>query len=189
MTVRALTAAIAAIAAIAALAGAVALAACGENYDKGGAGVYTATPAASAPATRTGSPTTPEPVQTAGGESADESAEAQPLDAAQRRMVSEASSAARVFLAGYLPYSYGQADAARIRSVSSELRDELQRNPPRVPPAKATQARPRVRRLELSGVDTGRVILLAQIDDGESRYATLVTVNRRDERWIVTEVQ
>jgi hypothetical protein len=169
---------------------ALALAACGDNYDAGGAGVYTATPAASAPAaTSTGSPTTSEPVQAAGGESADESAEAQPLDAAQRRMVNEASSAARAFLTGYLPYSYGQANAAGIRSASSELRDELQRNPPRVPPAKAGRAKPRVRRLEVSGLDTGKVILLAQVDDGESRYATLVTVNRRADRWIVTEVQ
>ena len=46
-----------------------------------------------------------------------------------------------------------------------------------------------MRRLEVSGVDTGRVILLAQVDDGESRYATLVTVDRRADRWIVTEVQ
>jgi hypothetical protein len=172
------------------LASALALAACGDNYDEGGAGVSTATPAASAPAaTSTSSPTSSEPVQTAGGESADETAEAQPLDAAQRRMVSEASSAARAFLAGYLPYSYGQADAAGIRSAASELRDELQRNPPRVPPAKAAKAKPRVRRLEVSGLDTGRVILLAQVDDGESRYATLITVNRRADRWIVTEVQ
>jgi hypothetical protein len=183
MTVRALPGV------FAVLTSALALAACGDNYDTG-AGVYTATPAASAPAaTSTSSPTTSEPMQTAGGESADETAEAQPLDAAQRRMVNEASSAARAFLTGYLPYSYGQANAAGIRSISSELRDELQRNPPRVPPAKADQARPRVRRLKVSGVDTGRVILLAQVDDGESRYATLVTVNRRGDRWIVTEVQ
>lgn len=175
---------------LAALASALALAACGDNYDEGGAGVYTATPAASPPATAsTSSPAASEPVQSAGGEDAGESAESQPLGAVQRRMVSEASSAARAFLAGYLPYSYRQGDAGRIRSVSSELRDELQRNPPRVPPAKADQARPRVRRLEVSGVDSGRVILLAQVDDGESRYATLVTVARRGERWIVTEVQ
>jgi hypothetical protein len=174
--------------AAAVLVSAVALAACGDNYEKG-AGVYTATPTTSAPAPSTSSTTTTEPAQTAGGESPDESTEAQPLNAAQRRMVSAASGAARAFLAGYLPYSYGQVDANRIRSVSTELRDELRRNPPRVPPAKADKAKPRVRRLEVSGVDTGRVILLAQVDDGESQYATLVTVNRRGDRWVVTQVQ
>src|SRR4051812_20030081 len=93
---------------------------CGNEYEKG-AGIYMATPTTTATTAPTANASaSAQPSQRAGGESADESAEAQPLDAAQRRMVSEASSAARAFLAGYLPYSYGQADAAGIRCASSE---------------------------------------------------------------------
>jgi hypothetical protein len=173
----------------AAVASAAALAACGDDYEKG-AGVYTApTTTAPTPTASTSSSTSTEPPQSAGPKGPDESAEADPLTTAQRRDVDDASGATRAFLAGYLPYSYGQADAHGLRSVSPQLRDELERNPPRVPPAKADKARPRLRRLEVSGVDTGRVILLAHIDDGESRYAALVTLNRRGDRWVVTEVQ
>jgi hypothetical protein len=58
-----------------------------------------------------------------------------------------------------------------------------------VPPALAEKARPRLRGLELSGVAGGRVILLARIDDGQSRYAALLTVQRRGTSWAVSQVR
>lgn len=162
------------------------LSSCGDDYAKG-AGVYTApTTTASAPAE---SPAREEPSQRAGAGGARESSETQPLTTAQRAQVDAASTAARAFLAGYLPYSYGQADARELRAVVPELRDELARHPPRVPTAKSKQARPRLRGLQLSGVDAGRVVLLAQVDDGDSRYAALVTVSQRGRGWQVSEVQ
>jgi hypothetical protein len=172
---------------IAAAVTALALTGCGDDYEKG-AGVYTAEPTTTqtAPATTPSAPAE-EPTQTTGAEGT-ESHEAE-LTAAQRRAAREASSAARVFLEGYLPYSYSQAKASEIRGLTPQLRDELTANPPRVPPALAEKAQPRLRELETSGVTTGRVILLAQVDDGERRYASLVTLTRRGDRWVVSQVQ
>jgi hypothetical protein len=172
---------------VAVVAGVAALAACGQDYEKG-AGVYTApSMTTAAPATMLASPATA-PVQTSGGERA-EDREHQALRPQQQRAVDAAEWAARAFLAGYLRYSYGQGVAGDLRSVSAPLRAELERNPPRVPPAKADQAQARLRGLRLSGTDEGRVILLAQVADRQSRYAVLLTVEQRDDRWIVTQVQ
>lgn len=169
------------------VAGAAALAACGDDYEMG-AGVYTAPSTTTAAPTTTPAPHETAPVQTSGREGA-EHREHQALTPQQQRAVDAAKRAARAFLASYLPYSYGQSAARDLRSVSSPLRAELERNPPRVPPAKADQPRPRLRGLRLSGTDEGRVILLAQVADRQSRYAVLLTVEQRDDRWIVTQVQ
>ena len=175
----------------AAVAIAVAITACGDNYENG-AGVYTATPTAPSTArstvASTPAPAAPAPTQTTGGEGSEDQ-EHDALTPAQQRAVHTAGTVARRFLAGYLPYSYGQGDADEIRSVARQLRAELAQDPPRVPPALADKARPRVGRLQVSGTDRDRVILLAQVDDGQSRYAILLTVQRRDEQWIVTQVQ
>jgi len=168
---------------------ALAIAACGDNYEEG-AGVYTATPTTTVPSTTASTPgaTATAPTQTTGGEGT-EDREHDALTPAQQREVRAASQTARTFLAGYLPYSYGQGDADEIRGVARQLRAELAQDPPRVPPALADKARPRVGRLQVSGTDQDRVILLAQVDDGQSRYAVLLTVQRRDDQWIVTRVQ
>ena len=52
-----------------------------------------------------------------------------------------AAAAARVFLEGYLPYSYGRAQARRIRAAATSLLRELEASPPRVP-ASVARARP-----------------------------------------------
>jgi hypothetical protein len=104
--------------------------------------------------------------------------------------VREASEAARRFLAGYLPYSYGRRPASSISSVTADLRRELVRHTPRVPPALAAKARPRLEgKPRLSGIAADQVILLARIDDGQSRYAALLTVQRRGHRWAVSQVR
>src|SRR4051794_17510871 len=59
--------------------------------------------------------------------------------------ISRSKRAARRFLAGYLPFTYGRGSADRIRSASSQLRAELARSHPRVP---ASERRRRAR-LEL----------------------------------------
>ena len=174
------------IAAMMALTGVAGLAGCGDEYVKG-AGVYSAT--STTPAIQTPTSTTPvEPAQTtdAGGT---EGSEAGTISPAQRLAVREASTAARRFLAGYLPYSYGRQAATRIRSVAPELRRTLARQAPRVPPALQAKARPRLQGLTLSGIAGHQVIMLARIDDGQSRYAALLTVQGQGHRWAVTQVR
>lgn len=168
------------------LASAAGVGACGDEYTQG-AGVYSAT-TATAGQTATAS-TLPAPVQTtdAGGT---ESSETGGLTAIQRSAVRAASTAARRFLAGYLPYSYGRRHADSIRSVAPALKRTLARNAPRVPPALAEKARPRVKNLEVSGVtDDRHVILMAQIDDGQSSYVALLTLERQGRRWAVSQVR
>lgn len=169
-----------------ALATAAGLGGCGDEYSRG-AGVYGDT--STQPATQTLTSTVPAaPPQTtdAGGT---ENSETGQITATQRRSVRRASSAARQFLSGYLPYSYGRRDASSIRSATPGLRSALARQAPRVPPALAAKARPRVTGLKTSGFATGRVILLARIDDGQSRYVALLTVQRRGTRWVVSQVR
>jgi hypothetical protein len=172
------------IVAVTALATGAGLGACGDEYVKG-AGVYST--ATTTPATITTAPGAPAQSTDAGGT---ESSERGRLTAADRRAVREAERAARSFLAGYLPYSYGRQDARRIRSVTPSLRSALIRQAPRVPPALAEKARPRLKDLDVSGIaDRDRVILLAHIDDGQSRYAALLTVQRRGSQWAVSQVR
>jgi hypothetical protein len=140
-----------------------------------------------APTTTTGVPGPPAQTTDDGGTESEETAR---LTAAQNRVVRDAKTAARQFLAGYLPYSYGRRDARTIRSVSPSLRNALVRQAPRVPPALAEKARPRLLRLDASGIPTARQLtLLAHIDDGESRYVALLTLQRRGDRWVVSQVR
>jgi hypothetical protein len=59
-----------------------------------------------------------------------------------------------------------------------------------VPPELAAKARPRVKALGVSGVtDDRHVILMAQIDDGQSNYVALLTLERQGRRWTVSQVR
>jgi hypothetical protein len=167
-------------------AAAVTAAGCGDAYERGDAGVYTLPARTTAPA--------PAAVVVAAGSqrtdaSGTESAEAPPANAVQRRAAAAASHAARVFLRGYLPYSYGQASASAVHAADGTLRAELASRPPRVPAALERRARPRLERLELSSAGARAVYLLAHIDDGTAAYVALLTVKRAGARWIVTGVQ
>lgn len=171
---------------VVALTSAIGIGACGDEYVKG-AGVYSATTATSAETTTKPAPMAPEQTTDAGGT---EGSEARRLTAAQRLAVRGASTAARRFMAGYLPYSYGRRDARTIRSASASLRRTLASQAPRVPPVLVHEARPRLRRLQVSGIAAGqRVLLLAHVDDGQSRYVAFLTVQRRGHRWTVREVR
>jgi hypothetical protein len=167
------------------LAGAAGLGGCGDEYSRG-AGVYSDTTTQTVPTNTSTAPGAPLQTTDSGGT---ESSETGRISATQRRTVRAASSAAREFLGGYLPYSYGRRKAQSIRSTTPALRSTLARQAPRVPPALAEKARPRVTGLKLSGFASGRVILLAHIDDGQSRYVALLTVQRRGTRWVVSQVR
>src|SRR4051812_45230995 len=96
-----------------------------------------------------------------------------------------ALAAARRFLAGYLPYSYGQAPATRIRGAAPPLMSSLRRQPPRVAAADR-RLRPRLIDLEVAQVngDLG-FALAATIEDGRRRYPINLAVRAEGARWRV----
>jgi hypothetical protein len=99
-----------------------------------------------------------------------------------------AIAASRAFLHGYLPYSYGRADAHAIRAAGAGLGRALQAAQPRVPPAVA-EDRPRpiaVRAQAATGDRT--VAVLAVVDDGQRRYAIALRLRRAGGRWLVTRI-
>jgi len=110
------------------------------------------------------------------------------LSPAQRDARRRAEQTARAFLAGYVPYSYGQVAAHGIRAATPALRRELAAHPPRVSAAARQAARPRVRQLRVSGLHGPRAYVLAQIDDGWRTYPTSLTLERHGHRWLVATV-
>jgi hypothetical protein len=81
-----------------------------------------------------------------------------------------ATAAARAFLAGYLPYSYGRSDAERIRAAAWRLLRELKASPPRVP-ASVARARPQLVSVRAEAATGGsNVDVVAVVEDGQRRY-------------------
>jgi hypothetical protein len=77
---------------------------------------------------------------------------------------------ARRFLAGYLPYLYGQGPVRVIRAGTVTLRRRLETAPLRVSPA-ARKRRPRVVRVTAESLDRRRWHVVATIaDGGVTRY-------------------
>ena len=97
-----------------------------------------------------------------------------------------AMAAARRFLAGYLPYSYGQGPARRIEAAAAPLASTLRSAPPRVP-AQDRRLRPQLVSLEVasSNGDLG-LDLTAVVDDGRRRYSMILAVRPAGDRWLVT---
>jgi len=110
------------------------------------------------------------------------------LSPPQRDAHRRAESAARAFLTGYLPYSYGRATARRILAATPALRHELAGNPPHVSARTMRTAHPLVRQLRVSGLNGSRAYVLAQVDDGSRTYATSLTIERHGHRWLVATV-
>ena len=106
--------------------------------------------------------------------------------AASRAEVTRAKRAARRFLAGYLPYAYGQA-SRQIRAVSARLRLRLTRDRPRVS-AREQRRRPRVELLQAEGVSRRHAELAALVNDGARRYTVPLELERTPAAWIVTDV-
>jgi hypothetical protein len=99
-----------------------------------------------------------------------------------------AIAASRAFLNGYLPYSYGRADAHAIRAAGAALGRALRAAPPRVPPPVA-EDRPRpvcVRAQAATGDRT--VDVRAVVDDGQRRYPVSLRLRQAGGRWLVTRI-
>jgi hypothetical protein len=99
-----------------------------------------------------------------------------------------AAAAARAFLDGYLPYSYGHAEARRIRAAARPLLRELASSPPRVP-ATVARGRPRLIAVRAQAA-TGdlSIDVLAVVDDGQRRYSIPLSVCTAGGRWVVSAV-
>jgi hypothetical protein len=104
-----------------------------------------------------------------------------------RRHVAQAKLAARRFLAGYLPYSYGQGDARAINHADPGLRRRLSRERPRVP-AQEQRRRPRVELLHADGAGPDRARMVALVSDGRRRYKVDLELARARFGWRVTAV-
>jgi len=107
---------------------------------------------------------------------------------ATRTDVARSKRAARRFLAGYLPYTYGRGPARRIRSATPELRAELARERPRVPAAERRR-RARVELVQSNGVSRERADLVALVRDGARRYGVHLQLANTPTGWLVTGLE
>jgi len=115
--------------------------------------------------------------------------EAKSPPAVAPREARAATAAARAFLDGYLPYSYGRAHARRIRAAAISLLRELEASPPRVP-ASVAQARPQLISVRAeAATGSSDVDVVAVVEDGERRYSIPLAVRHAGHRWIVTAVR
>jgi hypothetical protein len=138
-------------------------------------------PASSLPA----SPVTPLRVQ-ATGPPGEESRPSAALEVSGREL-GAVRHAARVFLAGYLPFSYGRGSARRIRAAGAGLRARLAAERPRVP-ARERRRRARVLLLQLDAADPSGAGVRALVDDRARRYSVVLTLARVGGAWRVTRV-
>ena len=103
------------------------------------------------------------------------------------RQIEAAKRAARSFLAGYLPYTYGQRKAADVPAATSGLRQQLEAHAPRVPPSERHR-HARVVVLQANGAGPVRAAMIALVDDGAHRYTVSLELERRRTGWQVTNV-
>jgi hypothetical protein len=108
--------------------------------------------------------------------------------AVTRREARAATAAARVFLDGYLPYSYGRTKAEGIRAAARPLLRALESEPPRVP-ATVARARPLLISVRAQAATGGLGVgVLAVVEDGQRRYSIPLSVRNAGPRWVVTAV-
>jgi hypothetical protein len=134
-------------------------------------------------------PGTPTPVARSEPGAPRSERESEHAPAVAPREARAATAAARAFLDGYLPYSYGQSDAGRIRAATERLLRELEASPPRVPAAVA-RGRPRLISVRAQAATSDlEIALLAVVEDGQRRYRIPLAVRHAGHRWIVTAVR
>jgi hypothetical protein len=142
-----------------------------------------ATPLPSAPADPPATSPAPPATPRAPSEEGNLPAGSQPSSAD----IAQSKRAARQFLAGYLPYTYGRGRARRIAAVTPELRDRLTRERPRVPVGERRR-RPRLELLQSDGVSRDRAELVALVGDGKRRYTVPLRLARSPSGWRVTDL-
>lgn len=108
-----------------------------------------------------------------------------PLSRAER---AAARTATRRFLAGYLPYLYGQGRASQVQPVSASVARTLRAGRARITPAQAAR-RPNVRALEVVGQSANSALATVTVaDGGPAPYRLTLTVERRERRWLIADL-
>ena len=103
---------------------------------------------------------------------------------ASRADVAASRRAARRFLAGYLPYTYGRAHASTIRSATPALRRRLAAQRPRVPVHERSRT-PRVVLVQSDSVGHEHAEFVALVSDGRRRYTVALALDRTRAGWQV----
>jgi hypothetical protein len=96
--------------------------------------------------------------------------------------------AARAFMAGYLPFSYGQAAASAIQAVTSQEREDLEANPPQVPAA-IHRRHPRIVGVRLKPYAAGEWEVTVTVSDGTLSYPIVVVAGDLPAGWQVIAIQ
>jgi len=104
-----------------------------------------------------------------------------------RTDVAASKGAARRFLAGYLPFTYGRSPARRIPAATPVLRRRLKAERPRVPAAERRRT-PRLELLQSHSIGRTRAELIAIVDDGKRRYTVPLELARGRAGWQVARV-
>ncbi len=100
-----------------------------------------------------------------------------------------ARAVAEQFLAGYLPFAYGRANAGAVGGATAALRRRLLGEQAQVTPAERRR-RPSVVSLQTVGTTPGFVVATAVVDDGGiTTYRLRFTLQRRAGRWAVSSVE
>jgi hypothetical protein len=106
---------------------------------------------------------------------------------ASRGRVQAARLAALRFLAGYVPYRYGQRSARSIPNAGHALRRRLAAHAPRVP-ARERRRRSRIVLIHGDGVGSRRAGMVALVDDGARQYTVALELVRARRGWQVIDV-
>jgi hypothetical protein len=108
-----------------------------------------------------------------------------PLSPGDRRA---AAASVRRFLSGYLPYLYGRGPARRVAPVTPSVQQALRAGSARVTPAQRRR-RPRVAGLEVIGQTPRSALAAVRVaDGGPAEYQLTLTVERRDGRWVISDL-
>ena len=96
--------------------------------------------------------------------------------------------AARAFMMGYLPFSYGQERASSIVAVTSQERQDLEVNPPQVPAA-VRRRHPRVVGVRMTPYAAGEWQVTVTVSDGTLSYPIVVVAGDLPAGWEVMAIQ
>jgi len=103
--------------------------------------------------------------------------------------VAAATASARTFLAGYLPYVYGQASPGQVSDAATGFVRALERERRVVPPG-IKALHPRVVALTVSPAGAGHAIASASVGDGDVvHYPVRLALTEVSKRWVVSGLE
>ncbi|MGO9957240.1 MAG: hypothetical protein ACLP50_14945 [Solirubrobacteraceae bacterium] len=108
-----------------------------------------------------------------------------PVSASQQPAV---RAAALRFMAWYLPFSYGQRSSAPIANLTASEREDLQSNPPQVPPA-VSRRHARTLGVVLTPYASGEWKAAVRVSDGTVTYTVPLILGDLPAGWEVMAIQ